>query len=156
MGTIRTVTGDLLSAFDQKIVSAIGHSCNCFCTFGKGLALAIKNRYPRAYDADQMTKKGDKYKLGQFSLSQQDNGGFILNIYGQYAYGYKTAHTDYSALTQAFESVKLWMQKMELTTLGLPHKIGCGLGGGNWDTVLAAIKYAFQDSDIEVTIFRLE
>jgi len=48
---IKIKKGNLLSAFDDKI-DAICHQCNSMSVMGKGVALAIKEKFPLAYMAD--------------------------------------------------------------------------------------------------------
>ena len=44
------------------------HSCNCFHTFGAGIALQIKRKYPELYEADaKHGPAGDRNRLGTFS-----------------------------------------------------------------------------------------
>jgi O-acetyl-ADP-ribose deacetylase (regulator of RNase III) len=47
--TIEIVSGDLLDALDRGEVDQIVHCVNMQKTFGSGLALAIKQRYPEVY-----------------------------------------------------------------------------------------------------------
>lgn len=56
------VKGNLIEALKSGSVQAIAHQANCFNTMGSGVALAIKNAFPEAYEADCKTVKGDKKK----------------------------------------------------------------------------------------------
>lgn len=42
------ITGDLLDLAEQGHFDVILHGCNCQCTMGAGIALAIKRRFPEA------------------------------------------------------------------------------------------------------------
>ncbi len=78
MPIIETKRGDLLDAFDLNEVSTIVHGCNCFRSFGAGIAKSIKERYPEAYDADLNTAHGDKNKLGQYSYAELSDDKTII------------------------------------------------------------------------------
>ena len=45
---MRTIRGDLLQFALDGEFEAIVHGCNCQCVMGKGIALAIKQRFPEA------------------------------------------------------------------------------------------------------------
>jgi O-acetyl-ADP-ribose deacetylase (regulator of RNase III) len=40
-------------------IHAIIHQANCHCTMGSGIAKFIRERFPKAYEADCKTVKGD-------------------------------------------------------------------------------------------------
>lgn len=71
---MNTVSGDLLQLAVDGHFDVIIHGCNCQCQMGKGIALAIKRRFPEAYAADCRTAKGDVAKLGTISVAEVDRG----------------------------------------------------------------------------------
>ena len=136
MGSIPTIAtmaiiykkGDVLNSGEHVIV----HGCNCFNTMGSGIAKQIKKRYPKAYTVDQVTKKGDRTKLGRFSHAIiDDHDVIIVNAYTQYRYGRDKVYVDYDALKTAMDRICL---DMPPGIIAMP-KIGCGLAGGDWDVV---------------------
>lgn len=136
-------------------VEIIVHQANCFCTMGSGIAKEIKKRYPRAFLVDKNTVKGDAKKLGQFTvaLANKNQDKTIINLYGQYAYGKQQMHTNYLALTKGFNNIKDFLNKFNpKAKVGIPHNIGCGLGGGDWSVVEGIIQSVFRNSDIEILI----
>lgn len=64
---IRYVDGNLLTMAQNGDFDVIAHCANCFCTFGAGIALQIKETFPEAYVVDCETKAGDLAKLGTIS-----------------------------------------------------------------------------------------
>ena len=70
MPILKTKYRDLLDAFDANEIQIIIHGCNCFRSFGAGIAKSIKERYPEAYEADLNTGHGDKNKLGHYSYAK--------------------------------------------------------------------------------------
>lgn len=137
------------------------HSCNCFNTFGAGIARDIRLKYPRAYSADCMTKRGDKSKLGQFSvaLSNDDQPFHILNCYTQYFYGRNKRQVDYDKFYEAIKNAHDWSIKMEkYPVIGCPYKISCNNAGGDWDgKILPALKLIFdKDGETKLIICQKE
>ena len=63
--------GDLVK--DAHNYDVIVHGCNCFNTMGAGIALAVKRKYPEAYEVDKRTKYGDINKLGTISVAYCDD-----------------------------------------------------------------------------------
>lgn len=114
--------------------SAIIHGCNCAGKMGSGVALAIRNKFPDAYEAYMNTRE---YHLG-FIILAESNGKTIGNLLTQESYGYdgkRYAHP--IAITNALHEFCLyWIKKNNYNLLGLPPiaspKIGCGLGGLSW------------------------
>ena len=41
------------------------------------------------------------------------------------------------------------------SSVGFPYKIGCGLGGGNWNIVSKIIEEEFSDDNYHVEIWKL-
>lgn len=153
---VHNLTGDIIDVFDAGKISVLFHSCNCFNTWGAGLAKQIKKRYPRACDSDGLTAKGDPKKLGQFTFAIFGEQ-IICNLYGQYKYGRDKQHTDYDALLLALENARNWLLKMGRTNepLGFPHGMACGLGGGDFNIVSKMIEYVFKETEFTVIFYRL-
>lgn len=151
--------GDLCDALANSEIIAIGHQANCFNTMNSGVAKAIRARWPTVYTADCETTKGDRDKLGTFSMEAVRDGGiirgFVYNLYGQYNYGYDAkGYTDYESLRNALVAMRedlVWLRSP--INLGFP-KIGAGLGGGDWGTISAIIEDVFDDR-FAVTIYVL-
>lgn len=142
-------TGDLLK---QDDIHVIIHQANCFHTMGGGIAKKIKDLYPNAYIADCKTKRGDINKLGTYSVAGKNPA--IVNMYSQYRYGTEKRHTDYDAMRKALTKIfgKL-KEKNKQVKVGVPHKMGCVLGGGDWDVVYKILTDIFEtDENITLVI----
>lgn len=142
--SIEYFNGDIFKA----PINILIHSANCFHTMGAGIAKDIKIKYPRAYQADCLTPRGDRKKLGQFSLSApaQDQPFYILNCYTQHRYGRDKQYVEYDKFYEAMENVKNWTLKMfdeELTAIGCPFNISCNNAGGSWDQICKTLNYVF-------------
>jgi O-acetyl-ADP-ribose deacetylase (regulator of RNase III) len=140
-------SGDLLEANDYDVGC---HVANCFCAFGSGIAYQIKKKFPEAYAADCITKRGDLSKLGSFTLAQVKNNNnrliFIANMYAQYGFSSNPGEErvlNYSALKKCLMGVKDYFPNK---IIGVPYKIGCGLAGGDYQEVLSILDEIFGDS----------
>ena len=137
MPILETKYQDLLDAFDTNEVQTIIHGCNCFRSFGAGIAKSIKERYPKAYEADLNTGHGDKNKLGHYSYVKLSDDKTIINAYTQYAYGRNKVNADYDAIRKVFILLEEKYRNSNML-IGIPM-IGAGLAGGDWEKISAII-----------------
>lgn len=143
-------TGDI---FKQDDIDIIVHQANCLCAMHSGIAAAIRQFYPEAVEADNKTKKGDPNKLGTYSLAKGQDGKYIVNLYSQFSMGGGKRHTDYNAMVTGLEKLRHVISNSSNDyVIGIPYKIGSGLGGGDWKVVKAIIYSVFEDTDIKVVI----
>ena len=144
---IKYTQGDLVRDAERDF-DVIGHGCNCWCTMGKGIALDVKKKYPRAYDADRATALGDKDKLGTFT-SWENLGLTVLNMYTQWHYAGSDVKADYDAIRNCMKLVKKYHSRKKI---GLPL-IGAGLAGGSWDIIEKIIEEELVGEDVTVVIW---
>jgi O-acetyl-ADP-ribose deacetylase (regulator of RNase III) len=130
MQHLKHMKGDLLQLAREGHFNVIVQGCNCFCTMGSGIAKQIKEEYPEAYAADCETVKGDKSKLGSFTVAHVEQFD-IINAYTQYDYNRygqpKADHFEYDNF--ALILLKL-AEKYKGCNFGFPC-IGMGLAGGD-------------------------
>ncbi|MDO1451874.1 macro domain-containing protein [Rhodocytophaga aerolata] len=134
---MKTEKGDLIKKALRNEFDLIIHGCNCFCTMGAGIAKTIKEHFPRAYQADLKTKKGDKDKLGTISWAEEEINSrklIVVNAYTQYDYRGRGVKADYEAIRKVFKTIK---QQYTGLRIGYPA-IGAGLAGGDW-TIISRI-----------------
>ena len=138
--------GNLVDLAEQGEFDVIVHGCNCQNTMGSGIAKEIRERYPRAYDADTLATKQWKNpvaKLGNFSTyatyGKPSDGEYpfiIVNAYTQLHYLPRGVdHFEY-------ESFYLILKKLAVlggVRFGFPY-IGMGLAGGNKDRIIAMLE----------------
>ena len=141
--------GDIFKGTEDVIV----HGCNCFHSFGAGVANQMAGLYHEAFIADRSYKpKGDKSKLGEISTWQghsrhNDNMYItIINAYTQYNYTRTEVDVDYDALRKCMERVKFAVGDM---SIAMP-KIGAGLAGGDWHKIEGILLDVFKDRTITV------
>ena len=144
---------------EQPRLGGILHQSNCFHTFGAGIAKQIRDTFPEAYEADKRNSiRGDRNKLGTFTYAQvlADPPRFVYNLYSQFTFGHGR-QTLYDSMVEGFEKVKIHAISKGLTKLGLPYRMGCTLGGGEWRIVRVIIDIIFEDeSNLDLYICRYE
>jgi len=136
-------------------LDAFIHQANCFCTMNSGVAKTVRLTYPEVYEADCKTKKGDKSKMGTFSFAKTRDGKFGFNLYSQYDFGYDgKCRTDYLAIKNGL--TKILTHVLENcppnAKIGIPCKMGCVRGGGDWNEVMRIINEVFTEMPVQVFI----
>jgi O-acetyl-ADP-ribose deacetylase (regulator of RNase III) len=113
---------------------------------GAGIAKTIKINFPEAYQADLLTKKGDKNKLGTISFAEVAANGkklIIINAYTQVDYRGTGVKVDYNAIRHVFQKIK-----REYTGLRIGYPaIGAGLAGGDWGIISQIIEEELAEED---------
>lgn len=134
------IKGDLIKLAQEGKFDVIVQGCNCFNTMGSGIARQLRETYPQVYEADCKTEKGDKGKLGTFTLASAKEGFEIVNAYTQYGFNTGGANEDVFEY-DAFMKVLVALRKETISGLrfGFPA-IGCGLAGGNKDVIYSLIR----------------
>jgi len=140
------VKGNLL----ESPVHVIAHQVNCLGIMGGGIALQIKNKWPAVFEkykefiADWEHCNND-LPLGYCYAVELGKERTIANIFGQKQIG-GTCPTDYGAVKKAFINLKNYLisdlqyREGSQIPVGIPYKMGCGLGGGDWDTYCKVLK----------------
>lgn len=131
---MKKTTGDLLEMGREGQFDIIVHGCNCLNTMGGGIARQIKEQFPDAWLADQETVKGDKGKLGNYTIGVH-NGLIIVNAYTQYAFNV-SGFTEDQFEYESFETIlnKL-AHRWGCFRFGFPL-IGMGLAGGDEERIM--------------------
>jgi len=114
----------------------IVHGCNCQNVKGSAIAKSMFKKFPEAYEADQLTKKGDRKKLGTYSsanVGRNNNRTTIVNAYTQIYYGRDedVLNADYEAIRKVFRKINTDFPKGEI----FYPKIGAGLANGCFITI---------------------
>lgn len=141
---IEIITGDILDATEKYIL----HQTNCVSTGGAaGVAKSIFEKYPYANCYADRVKQS---KPGTIDIRGNGNDQrFIINLHGQVYPGsskYAFLELDGAEIRESyFYEGLLYVTKINsLESIALPWKIGCGLGGGNWDNYLEILN-SFAD-----------
>lgn len=136
--------GDLFQAPEDLLA----HGVNCIGAFGSGVAAGMAHNHRKARDYYFEKHSNDSWKLGEVQFLVSGNK-WIANCATQFqCYPRNVCNADYPAIRTCMEGVKLFAQKNNLS-IAIP-KIGCGLAGGDWDTVKEILEDVFQDYDVTV------
>lgn len=155
---IKHIEGNLLD-FPEDI-NIIAHCANCQNTFGSGIAAAIKEEYPVAYEADTKAAEEGRNKLGLMSYAVLPNGKRIVNVYAQEFTSNTRRMVDYEAFYSAFEQLEATLreanEKGRKYVLGVPFKIASDRAGGNWTIIRTMLEEIFLDSPVKLIIVKLK
>jgi O-acetyl-ADP-ribose deacetylase (regulator of RNase III) len=127
------------SDITQVTSGIVAHGVNCQGRMGAGVALAIRNRWPAVYEAylrNQSGYTGDRavtHLLGSAHIIRVDADLWVANCYTQGYFG-KPGTGKYASTDAVRQSLDFAFS--HAAALNLPihaPRIGCSLGGLNWD-----------------------
>lgn len=162
---IKFVKGNLLDATEDVIM----HQVNCQGVMNSGVAKQIREKWPEVFEEYRSFCR--KYGMRNFdplgrvqiveinSPNIASKKQFVANVFAQRFYGRNGKRfTDYDAFRSAVRDLGLTLRYAKETqafmhsspSIAAPYKIGCGLGGGNWDTILEIIEEELGDFNIVI------
>jgi hypothetical protein len=175
--TIEIINGDLLDALANNEIAWAVHCVNCQETFGSGLALEVKKRYPDVYKEYVAFSKDVKANWAEPLLGQiqrvpvsrylelaevgcdfYEKG--VVNVFGQEFYGTHKRQVNYGALGKAFTALSYGLTQAgdgalnDYEPIGFPYKFASCRGGADWDIVLEMIEFHFKNHNVK--IYKLE
>lgn len=134
---LQVIEGDLFLT-DAKVVV---HGCNCFNTMGAGVAAMIAERCPAVFTVDQLTKKGDREKLGTFTYAECGSEVIVVNLYSQYTFWDKSDMFCIKAFENGLREV---FAEFSDEVIAMPA-IGLGLANGVPEEVFYVVeRLAFE------------
>lgn len=133
---MREIEANLLESPECNIIA---HQVNCKGVMGAGLALQIKNKYPKVFEEyRRFCNDTPKTQLlgSSLVLPTYDNK-VIINVFAQYNFGYGQCQTNYTAFSKSMDNAIVWCKELhkDHVKIGIPYKIGCNLAGGDWDVI---------------------
>jgi len=155
---METIKGDITKETEGYIL----HGVNCRGVMGSGVALAIKTKWPKIYKRFQDMFASVKsfgepdVLLGRIdTIEISPNKLYVINGYTQNFYGkdgkrYASVEAVDSVLNSSFAEASRGNIKSLKTV-----RIGCGLGGLDWDTEVEPLflKYVEKFPNVKVQIF---
>ena len=149
---MKELKGDIL-LINKGIIC---HQVNCLGIMGKGIAKQIKEKFPEVFNDYRdfcnriLNQYGSRYEaLGMFRISSICDSLHIANIFGQGGIGCKRRETKYDAVDESLNKLKnLLISNCCKLKVFFPKRMGCCLGGGNWDIYYEIIKSHFPDGII--------
>lgn len=133
------------------------HGCNCLGKMGAGIALAIRNKWPKVYEAycqnfDNHPERKAAWYLGRIQTIWVDGDLAVVNAFTQENIGTHKRQVDYDAVYQCFENVNA-LALVDNLPVHFPL-IGCGYAGGDWNIISAIIQDTL-DPSLERTLWVL-
>jgi O-acetyl-ADP-ribose deacetylase (regulator of RNase III) len=126
------------------------HGCNCRGVMGSGIAKAIRDKFPLAYDTYKAKEEKDGLILGEYSIYRKSTPS-IVNLHTQKNFGNDGAvYADAIAIRSSVGSFLI--DEFSNSTypgcisIAIP-KIGCGLGGLDWkhvERIFQSIEYDWK------------
>lgn len=148
---INYIKGNLL----DSDCNFICHQVNCQGKMGSGVAKQIRDRWPEVYS--NYARVVNSKMLGKVQILYIEDANIpfqcVVNMFAQEYYGYNgDRYTGYDAFWNCLNELKSKMPKG--ATVAFPYKIGCGLGGANWEIIEKMIDIVFKDYG--VFLYKLE
>ena len=156
-------TGNLLDAEEHYLV----HGCNAQGKMGKGVAKAIRDKYPHAYEAYMIRHTSEGLKLGT-TVWALGSPHTVINAITQDEYRRtydddKVRYADYDAIRACFRQINdtarfgkgindRWLSR-PLDAIALPL-IGAGLAGGHWPTIAEIIEE--ETFEVQPVVYTLD
>ncbi len=123
----------------------VAHGVNCQGKMGSGVAKAIREKWPIVYEKYKKQSTGAAMLGGcQLVTVNPDDSLHVANCYTQIYYGYGGGkYADANAVGRSMEAVGMFADIYNLPVF-MP-RIGCGLGGLDWDKdVLPIMEYVAE------------
>ena len=160
---IKEVEGSIFE--DIKPYTVIMHQCNAKGWLGAGIAKEIRLRWPEVFNKYHnycaWFKDGHEDEImGTFVGVNVKPDLIICNAIAQLTVGRAAQMTDYDAWEKICGNIVRQTHYVNKTTgskwsIHVPYKIGCGLGGGDWDQMMEIFQKYFGESDVEFVIHKL-
>lgn len=118
--------------------------------WGAGFVVAISNIWPRPEKSyREWSRDPDSFRLGNLELVQVTPDIRICNMIAQdgFVTRYRKRAVDYQALETCLQKLA---KVLPADNLIMMPRIGCGIGGGNWEEVENIINKTLDNFQVEV------
>lgn len=156
MESINYIKGDATSPIgnDKKLIV---HICNDIGGWGKGFVLAISKKWKKPEQQyREWFKSQKKFELGEVQFVDIDSKLSIANMIGQHKIKRLKGQIPirYEAVEKCLSKVAEYSKENKFS-VHMP-RIGCGLAGGDWNTIEQIIQKKLIDRNIKVTVYDFE
>lgn len=150
---IKVHKGNVLEEVNYGVIV---HGCNTQGVMGGGIALQIRQKWPKVYEGYLQICKANlaagRDLLGDvlfIPVKQYDNL-IIANAFTQKYFGTDQRHVNYDAVAKCFEAVKKFYPDKPIHF----PMIGAGLAGGNWNIIQKIIEEEASGCDLNLWILK--
>lgn len=152
MGDLVEVTGDMFAGADD----AIGHGCNIDGVMGAGVAKIVRRQWPELYTGYRWRCLHGKFPTGGFWAYEAEATGtqpgrVVYNLASQDRPG---RHASLRWVEESMRHALRDAEKRGVVTFGIP-RIGCGIGGLNWDDVRPVLACMAENTTVTLTVYTL-
>ncbi len=137
--------------FDSEC-KIIAHGVNCQGTFGSGVARQIAKLYPYAKTMYLSKHHGERWNVGDVQFVNCVDK-IIANCATQKFYGRSGVYIDYDGLALCLNKVFNFAEQ-EICGVAIPW-IGCGLAGGDKETVRKILQQCYQGRELYLEIWEV-
>jgi len=156
---IKYVEGDATSPEGDDL-KVIIHCCNDIGAWGAGFVLALSNKWegPESKYRNWASRKDESFKLGAIQMVPVDAAKqiYVCNIIGQR--GIRRINDAppirYPSLYEGMAKLASLRNETRDFSVHMP-RIGCGLAGGDWNTVERIIEETLCEAGIKVVVYDL-
>jgi O-acetyl-ADP-ribose deacetylase (regulator of RNase III) len=157
MSRLNIVEGCLIKSLKKGEVDVILHVVNCQKTWGAGLAKNLKKEFPEAFESYMKCCSSVKVPVDllgsvDFPLGNTLKPHGVVSLFAQERYGRDRRHLDYGALALSLSRLQGLLRSGD--KVGVPHLMGCGLAGGNWEVVSELIEGLLAKQGVKVTVYK--
>jgi hypothetical protein len=145
----RQITADITTITEGAIL----HQVNCQDKLGAGVALALATKYPKVkqrYHAFTKKYPTPDDRFGLIQVIRVTDTLLVCNSFTQMDYGNADVtgkvYTDEYALKNSLERFDNYTKRLGIQGY-VPHRIGCGLAGGDWKVIK---RFILENTDLTI------
>ena len=155
--TINYVKGDATSPLGTG-PRVLVHVCNDLGAWGKGFVVAVSKKWPAPEQSYRdWHKQGDDvpFELGQVQFVEVEPSLWVANLIGQHGIrrSGRVPPIRYDAVREGLQRVAEFALAHG-ATVHMP-RIGCGLAGGSWNSIVPIIEEELTGKGLDVTVYDL-
>lgn len=136
---MKTIKGDITEIKSGIIV----HQVNCQNRIGAGVAGAIIKKYPKVQKSYSwlFTKMSKEDIYCKYQPVPVTDDLTVINLFTQFYYGNpKKTGKIYTNTKSLVQNLKLICDRYPDKEIYIPERIGCGLGGADWDKLVKQLE----------------
>lgn len=138
-------TGDLFTSE----ADAFAHGCNTLGKMGAGIAKEFKARYFDMFKEYRKLCGDGSFNVGEGYIYKTTDNKYIFNLATQGSFAGATTDN----ISACFIWMKNKLESLNVTRLAMP-RIGCGLGGLNWDNqVLPLLEDILGEEELIIEVW---
>ena len=148
---ISSKIGDITLATEDCIISA----ANTVGVMGKGVAKAIKNRFPWCYLPYKNACANNELEPGEiFVVKHEDLEQNPIVIIDAATKKHWRNKANIEWVIGCFKNLRDYAEENRCRSMAVP-KLGCGLGGLDWEDVEEEMKSIFDGLDCKIVVYSI-